>query len=320
MAHPCTLYGLGVQSNVALAALADLPLASEVDVRISLGVMPAQGDRQAWHEYYASPEKNEQGVHHVRVSRSSPPDLFRVDYEDGTRIFVDGSGSNIWALDAEGATTEDTATYLLGPTLGFVLRLRGVTCLHASLVAIDDRAIVLAGPSGFGKSSLAAAFAKRGFPVLGDDVAALVDRGDRFAACAAYPRIRLWPGSVEALFGTPEALPRITPTWDKRFLALDGGRFRFESRTLDVGAIYLLADRDAAAAGPRIEALGGHEALMGLVGNTYTNYLLDKSMRARELDELSRLAASTRIRRAVPAVEFARIGELCDAIEADLDV
>jgi len=320
MVHPCTLYGLGVQSSVALAALADLARAPKVDVRISVGAVPAQSETHPWHEYYASPERNDGGVHHVRVSRCSQLDLYRVDYEDGTRIFVDGSGSNIWALDAEGATTEDTATYLLGPTLGFVLRLRGVTCLHASVVAIGGRAIVLAGPSGFGKSSLAAAFAKRGSPVLGDDVAALADRGDCFAAYPAYPRIRLWPGSVEALFGSPEALPRITPTWDKRFLALDGGRFRFEARTLDVGAVYLLADRDPAAGGPRIDAIGGHEALMGLVANTYTTYLLDKPMRARELDALSRLAASTRIRRAVPSAEFERIGELCDAIEADLDV
>lgn len=320
MAHSCTLYGLGVQSSVALAALAGLAPASRVDVRISLGSMPAQGEAQAWHEYYASPARNERGVHHVRVSRRRQPDLYRVEYEDGTRIFVDGSGSNIWALDAEGATLEDTATYLLGPTLGFVLRLRGITCLHASVVAIDGRAIVLAGPSGFGKSSLAAAFAKRGFPVLGDDVAALADRGDCFAAWPAYPRIRLWPGSVEALFGSPDALPRITPTWDKRFLALDGERFQFEARALELGAIYLLGDRDAGIGGPRIEAIGGHEALMGLVGNTYATYLLDKPMRARELDVLSRLAASTRIRRAIPAGEFARIGELCDAIEADLDV
>jgi hypothetical protein len=28
----------------------------------------------------------------------------------------------------------------------------------------------------------------------------------------------------------------------------------------------------------------------------------------------------THIRRAVPAIDFRRIGELCDAIEADLDV
>ena len=166
MERPCTLYGLGVQSSVPLAALADLAPALKVDVRISFGASPALGGAHAWSEYYASPERNERGVHHVRVSRSRHPDLYRVDYEDGTRIFVDGCGSNIWALDAEGATIEDTATYLLGPTLGFVLRLRGVTCLHASVIAIDGRAIVLAGPSGFGKSSLAAAFATRGFPIL----------------------------------------------------------------------------------------------------------------------------------------------------------
>ncbi len=36
---------------------------------------------------------------------------------------------------------------LLGLILGFVLRLRGVTCLHASAIAVRDRAIALLGPA-----------------------------------------------------------------------------------------------------------------------------------------------------------------------------
>jgi hypothetical protein len=59
---------------------------------------------------------------------------------------------------------------------------------------------------------------------------------------------------------------------------------------------------------------------MGLVGNTYTTYLLDKEMRAREFGVLARLSRVVPVRRAIPAVDFARIGELCDAIEASLDV
>ena len=36
---------------------------------------------------------------------------------------------------------------LLGLILGFVLRLRGVTFLHASAIAVRDRAIALLGPA-----------------------------------------------------------------------------------------------------------------------------------------------------------------------------
>ncbi len=319
--QPCSLYGLGVHVNVPIAGLAGLPKAQRVDVRITVGVEPPDaGDESQWREYYASPERDDRGVHHIHVSRRAHPDGYRVAYEDGTRIYVDGAGAHVWAVGPDNATVEDTATYLLGPTLGFVLRLRGVTCLHASAIAIRGQAVAIVGPSGFGKSSLAAAMAQRGHAVLTDDVAALVDEDDRFEIRPAYPRIRLWPASVEALFGSNDALPRITPTWDKRFLALDGARFQFQPESLPLAAIYLIADRDPAAGGPRVDAVEGRDALIGLVANTYTTYLLDKEMRAREFGVLARLSRAVPVRRAVPAVEFARIGELCDAIEASLDV
>ncbi|MBC8023459.1 MAG: hypothetical protein H7Y14_10095 [Burkholderiales bacterium] len=315
----CSLYGLGVHVNVPIAGLAGLPEPRRVDVRIAVGVEPPdECDESEWRDYYASPERDSRGVHHIRVSRRARPDRYRVAYEDGTRIYLDAA--NVWAVGPEGASVEDTATYLLGPTLGFVLRLRGITCLHASAIAVGGRAVAIVAPSGFGKSSLAAAMAQRGHAVLTDDVAALFDGGDRFEILPAYPRIRLWPASVEALFGSDDALPRITPTWDKRFLALDGARFRFQPESLPLAAIYLVADRDPAAGGPRVEDVGGRDALIGLVANTYTTYLLDKDMRAREFEVLGRLSRAVPVRRAVPAVDIGRIGELCDAIEASLDV
>ena len=42
--------------------------------------------------------------------------------------------------------------------MGFVMLLRGIVCLHASAIAIDDEAIALLGPAGSGKSTTAAAF------------------------------------------------------------------------------------------------------------------------------------------------------------------
>jgi hypothetical protein len=315
-ARSCSLYGLGVRVNVALAALERMPAPPRIDVDIVIDAgAPAEDD---WTEYYASPERDARGVHHIHVSRGARG--YRVAYEDGTRIYVEATGARVWAQSAPGATVEDTATYLLGPTLGFVLRLRGVTCLHASTVAMGDRALAIVAPSGFGKSTTAAAFAMRGRAVLSDDVAALSDMGERFAVWPAYPRIRLWPETVASFFGSEDALPRITPTWEKRFLALDGAGYRFQDAPLPLAGICLLADRHQQARQPRIERVEGHEAFMALVGNTYTTYLLDKPMRAREFELLGRLARNVPLCRAVPGAAFEQIDQLCDAIEATLDV
>jgi hypothetical protein len=98
-----------------------------------------------------------------------------------------------------------------------------------------------------------------GHAVLSDDIAALTDRDGAMHVQPAYPQIRLWPDSVAMLYGTPDALPPLTPTWDKRALALtEPGTFH--QQPLPLRAVYLLAEpRDHAE--PAIEDVGGAERL-----------------------------------------------------------
>src|SRR5205823_15042979 len=129
---------------------------------------------------------------------------FRILYSDQTEFIINRSGTQIWAQWPDRLSLEDTATYLLGPILGLVMGLRGTHCLHASVISVEDKSVALLGPPGAGKSTTAAAFARRGYPVLSEDVAAVLDQDGRFLIQPAYPRIRLWPSSVEALYGSTE--------------------------------------------------------------------------------------------------------------------
>jgi hypothetical protein len=253
----------------------------------------------------------------LRVALLEEGRYFGFFYSDGARFGIDRTGRVVYADWPENYTLEDACTYLLGPVLAFVLRLRGVTCLHASAIVMDGRAIALFGLAGAGKSTTAAAFALRGFSVLSDDVAVLTDLGDRFLVQPGYPRINLWPDSVRTLFGTEDALPRITPTWDKRYLALDQSENRFQSSSLPLVAIYILGEREAELTAPVIEEVVGGEAIMALVANTYVNYLLDRDMRAREFDVLSRLLAGVPVRRVRPAADTSKVFALCESISAD---
>ncbi|HEY0729444.1 MAG TPA: hypothetical protein VGD38_15295, partial [Pyrinomonadaceae bacterium] len=92
--------------------------------------------------------------------------FYRFAYADNTEFVVDHQGREIWTTWPEPLTLEDTATYLLGPVMGFVLLLRGLVSLHASAIVVDGAAIALVGPAGAGKSTTAAAFSARGFSVL----------------------------------------------------------------------------------------------------------------------------------------------------------
>jgi len=260
------------------------------------------------------------------VGRDNPPltltsfgagKFFKLAYSDGAVFVVDGAAERLWGTCLPPLTMEDLAVYFRGPVMGFVLRRRGVMALHASAVAIEGQAIVLCGPSEAGKSATAAALALRGVPVLSDDITALSEGGADFQVEPGYPRICLWPDAVRDLLGQPDALPRLTPSWEKCFLPLDGNNAKFEAQRKPLGAVYLLAPRAVEANAPRIEEVGPREALLELVQNTYMNWLLDRNQRAAEFDALSKLVTHVPVRRIVPHADPGRISDLCDLILAD---
>ena len=244
-------------------------------------------------------------------------EYFELAYCDGTQFVLDGEARRVWGTCLPPLTMDDLAVYLRGPVMGFVLRRRGVMALHASAVAIEGQAVVLCGPSEAGKSTTAAALALRGVPVVSDDITALSEGGAGYLVEPGYPRICLWPDAVRDLLGQLDALPRLTPSWEKCFLPLDGSNASFEAQRKPLGAVYMLAPRAAEANAPRIEEVGPREALLQLVQNTYMNWLLDRDQRAAEFDALSKLVTQVPVRRIVPHADPGRIGELCDLILAD---
>jgi hypothetical protein len=244
-------------------------------------------------------------------------EAFELSYADGTQFLIGGLPTRVWARCPNGFGMDYLATYLRGSVLGFILRRRGVTSLHASALNFCGQAIVLCGESESGKSTTAAALALKGTPVLCEDVTALKVKGHAYYVEPGYAQVGLWPDAVKALFGTADALPRLTPSWEKCFLPLDGGTARFEPEEQPLGVIYLLAPRTGVKGAPRIEELSPREALLGLVQNTYMNWLLDRKQRAAEFDFLSRLVTRIPVRRIMPHSDPARISVLCDLIVSD---
>jgi hypothetical protein len=243
--------------------------------------------------------------------------FYRLSYSDGTQFFLDGRASAIWGSCPAPLTIEDLATYLLGPVMGFVLRRRGTTPLHASAVRIGHFAVAICGHAAAGKSTTAAALALRGAPALCEDIAALDERQGRFYVQPGYPRVCLWPDAVEKLLGAADALPRLTPNWEKHFLALDEKQAKFSAVELPLGGIYLLGPRSDEDSAPRFEEITPRDALLALVKNTYMNLLLNRAQRAAEFELLGRLVDGVPCRRVIPHQDASRIGTLCGLIESE---
>lgn len=316
-------YGVNLASDTLVPGLPLRQLDSEPpDIVLSLGLEPdwvREGTSLPSHVHHPKPGRPVTDHATLTLTSFGDAQFFQLAYDDGSRFVVDSAAERLWGTCSPPLTIEDLTTYLAGPVLGFALRRRGILPLHASAARLGDHAVLLCGESEAGKSTMAASLALAGFPVLAEDISPIKEESGIFYVEPGYPRICLWPEAVQNLFGTPEALPLLTPNWEKRFLTLDGTRAKFEPQRRPLGVVYIFSPRQEEGRAPRIEDLGVRDALLGLVQNTYMNWLLDRGQRAEELDVLSRIVARVPVRRIVPHVDPARIGALRDLIVADAE-
>jgi hypothetical protein len=320
-AYVYSVFGLRLRCNLQVPGFVSLPVEPPCDVIVSLGSLPnwlnrsVPPDREA---LYVSPEVGQNGQPSSRAWSAGGGDYFRILYDDGTDCVVDRAGTRIWIWWPTLFTISDIVPYLQGQLLGFLQRLRGVTCLHACSVLIDGHAIAVAGFPGAGKSSTAAAFLQMGFPVLADDVVPVFVESGKFMVRPAHPRIWLRPDMVKTLFGSIDALPLFAPSWEKRFLDLNASGPGLPLEPKPLAAVYVLSERANEPERPLVTEAAPLDILLRLLCNTYMNHLLDPGMRLQEFETLSRLQRNVPVRMVLPHEDVSRISQLCHVIRADL--
>ncbi len=312
-AHHYVSCGLAIASDIAVPGLLSSACERPPDLHVSVG-RHAEARASLGQERlrYLSPERCEDGTPQLTVWTGSGG-AHRLRYSDGTEFIINSQATRVDVDWPTPLTEADAAVYLLGPVLGFVLRLREMVPLHASAVMIGGRATAFVGDAWAGKSTTAAAFAALGHRVLSDDLLPVVDNGVPIVACPSHPRLTMWPDSARALFGTSEELPALTPTYDKRYLDLQPGH-RFHPTPVPLEVIYVLGDRARVLQGWRVVPLTPRAALMALVKNTYGSYLLDARMRALEFELSSRLVEQVSVRQVTFADDIGQVLESCRAL------
>lgn len=212
----------------------------------------------------------------------------------------------LWVIYDKEELESDLDSYFVGPILGCILRLRGALCLHACVVNIDNYAIALAGHKGMGKSTAAAGFARAGFSILSDDLAAITPKENRFFVQPGYPQIRLWENSVQALFSNSEKLPKVYSFLDKRYVtANEYGEFN--DVALPLAAIYMLDRKEEFESKPFASQLTTQEKFIKLVENAYAGYAATSALRRQEFFALSSLIQRIPIRQLVYGNDLAQL-------------
>ena len=176
-------YGLWVRSPIPLPFVpAPVPPAREPEVTVRVGAtakaLPAPADERGLWE--------------------AAPGAFLMNVPGVVRCLVTG-GRDI-LVEPHGGSDHDVSIFLTGLMFSALLQQRGVITFHASAIETDSGAVLFAGRSGSGKSSLLAALVERGYPMLADDVAGVVlDAGGHPMALSAFPQMRLWADVLDKL-------------------------------------------------------------------------------------------------------------------------
>lgn len=260
---------------------------------------------------YTSAFKDKLGEPALRIWSVDDLDLIELTYSDGHRFWFDQNAANVWASWPSSSCLEEATSYLLGPVLGILLRHRGVICLHASAVRIDRQAVAFAGPPGAGKSTIAAALARRGYKVLADDITATAEIDGMFHALPAHPGLWLWPDSIERLYDNSDYRPQVTRIDDKTRLSRKDG-LEFELSSLPLGKIYILN------CGQSYGSDSPQQAFLSLVANSYATNVLTPEMRRQEFVTLTKMVSQVPVRFVTSPRGLDRLNDLCDEVSSSV--
>lgn len=161
------------------------------------------------------------------------------------RLQPDGRQMEAWW--SQGVSLHDVTRVCTSIMMGRILHLAGKFALHANAVQLGGSCILLAAPSGAGKSSTTAALLKAGATLLSDDITCISHLNNEFVAAHGFAQLRLWPQTASQILPNADDLQnvyeRTALTGDKRYWDLSQQSGAFHPQDLPIKAIYLLGER-----------------------------------------------------------------------------
>jgi hypothetical protein len=316
-AHPKTyqLYGLTLTSTVPLPELAILPHAPVSSVNTLRFEMTAGAFRPC----SGSPVMTmTQPDGSLWLSCAKTEEGYRLCFPDLAEFVVDRTGGLVTCVAGLETPPETIRHLFLDQVLPLVLNLRGCDALHASAVLTQHGVCAFIGPTGRGKSTLAASFHQDGCPVLADDCLVLSRIHEPITVETAYSGLRLWADALKALYDSDQPLQPVSHYTSKRRLPaprLDMNPYR----TYPLSRIYSLHREDTnVSAVCCIAPLTFRDSVMELLAYTFRLDLSDRAMLHRQLLTFEQVAAHVPLKRLVLPSDLSALPAVRAAIIKDL--
>ncbi len=223
------------------------------------------------------------------------PDGFYVRFNDCGDFSINLTTREVFYFPVPGVPEDYSENLFSNQILPLLWTYDGKPVLHASAVVIDGGAFAFLGQSGRGKSTLAAAMARAGFPFLTDDGLLLERNEVGFHVKPYLPSIRLMPDSESAILGT--ILPDTDPD-DEVYKARvpASAEIPYASKTMPLRAVFVLIE--PATHEPKFAPLSQVGAIDALLQHSF---LLDSTDKARVSKYFGLMAA---LAEACPLIEL----------------
>jgi hypothetical protein len=231
----------------------------------------------------------------------------------GAAVFRLSGGREIFIQPELGVGGASVRLFLLGIAFAALFHQRGQIPFHSTAVQSGDRGILLAGPSGIGKTSLGAALLRLGGTLVSDDLSVV---GVRNGESIVWPGIRslfLWKHTLNEMGIDSRALIPLRSGLDKFSLPVEN----VASGPARIEAVYLL--EKAYRPGLRLVSLAGLEKIRALARHVYRPQFVTAMKRSHE--HLARLVSMARGVRLVVVQRGPDVSSdaVADAIREDSD-
>jgi hypothetical protein len=178
---------------------------------------------------------------------------------------------------------------------------------------VNGESVIFSGPSGIGKSTLAAGFHKRGYPFLADDVCAITIINGKPAVIPGFPRLKLWDDVLNKLNTDKDHLKSVrwTQGLEKYFLSVESGL----DKPVPLKAVFILESSNTN--NMEIKTLRGAEKIDPLINNTYRMLFLNGLGGKKDhFKQCAAVAAKASVYRTVRPNRGFLLKELMDMVEA----
>jgi hypothetical protein len=166
---------------------------------------------------------------------------FLLRFKEWAEFYVK-DGNRIVIQPEKGVDERDIRAFLLSPVIALLLHQRGLFPLHSSGINYKNKAVLFAGNSGAGKSTIAMALNRKfHYPLISDDISVINNEKGKLAVFSSFPSVKLWDDSLEMLEMPIEEMPFIRKDVLKR--RYDNSA-EYHSGILDPAAIFFLGISD----------------------------------------------------------------------------